>query len=186
MRSSPVRAARSRRSLRGAVVGLALVLALAGCTRSGSGAAVVDGASISVSDLNRALTELGPVYQGATPPALLRALILGPTFLDVAAKYGAGISDTQAVDSLKQAYAAQTLTPPQSFGPGAITVVRFLLANDALTPLPKASEAFAEAEVRAKLLHVEVSPRFGTLDVQTLEIVPLTHAWIVNGTPSAS
>ena len=186
MRSSPVRAARSRRALRGAVVGLALVLALAGCTRSGSGAAVVDGTSISVSDLNRALTELGPVYQGATPPALLKALIVGPTFLDVAAKYGAGISDTQAVDSLKQAYAAQKLTAPQSFGPGAITVVRFLLANDALTPLPTASEAFAEATARAKLLHVEVSPRFGKLDSSTLTIMPLAYAWIVSGTPAAS
>lgn len=186
MRSSPVRAARSRRAVRGAVVGLALVLALTGCTRSGSVAAVVDGTSISVSDLQRAVTELGPVYQGATLSTLLRALILGPTFLDVAAKYGAGVSDTQAVDSLKQAYAAQTLAPPPSFGPGAITVARFLLAVDALTPLPKASEAIAEAEARAQKLHVDVNPRFGKLDFKTGTIVPLAYSWIVNDTPTAS
>ena len=110
MRSSSARAARSRRAVRGAVVGLALVLALAGCTRSGGVAAVVDGTSISVSDVQRAVAELGPVYQGATLPILLKVLIVGPTFLDAAAKYGAGVSDTQAVDSLKQAYACLLYT----------------------------------------------------------------------------
>ena len=186
MRSSPVRAARSRRALRGVVISVTLVLALAGCTRSGGVAAVVDGTSISVSDVQRAVAELGPVYQGATLPILLKVLIVGPTFLDVASKYGAGVSETQAVDSLKQAYATQKLAAPQSFGPGAITVARFLLANDALTPLPTASEAVAEATARAKLLHVEVSPRFGKLDSSTLTIMPLAYAWIVSDTPSAS
>ena len=186
MRSSPVRAARSRRALRGAVVGLALVLALAGCTRSGGVAAVVDGTTISVSDLHRAVTELGPVYQGATLPTLLEALIVGPTFLDVATKYGAGVSETQAVDSLKQAYATQKLAAPQSFGPGAIAVARFLLVVDALNALPKASEAIAEAEARAQKLHVDVNPRFGKLDFKTGTIVPLAYSWIVNDTPTAS
>ena len=186
MRSSPARAARSRRALRGGVVGLALVLALAGCTRSGTVAAVVDGTSISVSDVQRAVAELGPVYQGATLPILLKVLIVGPTFLDVASKYGAGVSETQAVDSLKQAYATQKLAAPQSFGPGAITVERFLLAVDALNALPKASEAIAEAEARAQKLHVDVSPRFGKLDFKTGTIVPLAYSWIVNDTPTAS
>jgi len=147
---------------------------------------VVDGTSISVSDVQRAVAELGPVYQGATLPILLKVLIVGPTFLDVASKYGAGVSDTQAVDSLKQAYATQKLTTPQSFGPGTITVVRFLLAFDALSALPKASEAIAEAEARALLLHAEVNPRFGTLDVKTKDVIPLAYAWIVSDAPAAS
>jgi len=185
VRSSPVRAARSRRALRGAVVGLALVLALAGCTRSGGVAAVVDGTSISVSDLHRAVTELGPVYQGATLSAVLTALIVEPTFLDVAAKNGAGVSDPQAIDSLKQAYLSKQITPPTSFGPGAIAVARFELAVAALGATAPGTTALTEAEARVQKLHVEVNPRFGTLDFSTGTIRPLAYSWIVNDTPAA-
>lgn len=168
------------------MVGLALVLALAGCTRSGSVAAVVDGTAISVAELDRAVAELGPVYPGATLSAVLTALIVEPTFLDVAAKNGAGVSDPEAIDSLKQAYATKTLTPPASFGSGSVAVARFELAVTKLTSTAPGNAALTEAEARVQKLHVEVNPRFGTLDFSTGTIRPMTYSWIVNSSAAAS
>jgi hypothetical protein len=185
VRSSPVRASRSRRALRGGVAGLAIVLALAGCTRPGTVAAVVDGTTISVSDLHRAVTELGAVYTGATLPAVLTAMLVEPTFVDVASSAGAGVSVTQASDSLKQAYLAKQLTPPTSFGSGAIAVERFELAVAALGKTAAGTTALTDAEARVQKLHVEVNPRFGTLDFSTATIKPLAYAWIVSASPAA-
>jgi hypothetical protein len=186
VRSSPVRAAQSRRGLRGAVAGLAIVLALAGCTRSGTVAAVVDGTTISVSDLHRAVTELGPVYTGATPRAVLTAMLVERTFMDVASSAGAGVSAAQAIDSLNQAYGAKQLTPPTAFGSGAIAVERFELAVAALGKTAAGTTVLTEAQARVPKLHVEVNPRFGALDFSTGTIKPLAYAWIVSASPAAS
>lgn len=147
---------------------------------------MVDGTVISVAELDRAVTELGPVYPGATLPAVLTALIVEPTFLDVAAKNGAGVSDPQAIDSLKQAYAAKKLTPPTSFGSGSVAVARFELAVTGLGSTAAGNQALTEAEARVQKLKVEVNPRFGTLDFSTGTIRPLAYAWIVTGTAAAS
>jgi len=186
VRSSSVRRARGPRALLGALAGLALVLTLAGCGSTGGVAAVADDRTIPVSELHQAVTELGPVYQGATLPSVLTALIVEPTFIGVATKYGAGVSDTQAVDSLKKAYTAQKLTPPASFGPGAIAVARFSLAVTALNALPKASEALSEAEALVQKLHVDVNPRFGKLDFTTGTIKPSAYPWILTGSAAGS
>ena len=170
----------------GALAGFALVLALAGCGSTGGVAAVADGRAIPVSELQRAVSELGPAYQGAAMPAVLTALIVEPTFTEVATKHGAGVSDSQAIDSLKQAYVTQKLTLPRSFGPGSIAVVRFSLAVAALGALPKASEALSEAEALVQKLHVDVNPRFGKLDFTTGTIKPSAYPWIVTGSAAGS
>ena len=80
----------------GVLVALVTTAGLAGCAGQPGAAAVVDGTPIPTADVQAALTELSPYYQGATTTNLLAVLVQEPTVVELAEEKGVGVSDEDA------------------------------------------------------------------------------------------
>lgn len=174
-----------RRTRRGVRLVAAMVTAtavLAGCSGHPGAAAVVDGRTISTSELAAAFEELRPLYNGAGPQDVLGVLITEPFATELAAEVGTGVSDQQARDLLEQV-AAQALgeeaAAGREFGPGALAVARYSVAVSELQGVDDPQAAIAEYQSRVLAADIEVNPRFGEFGENIQVAPPVTPTWIV-------
>lgn len=174
-------AARRRRRTVTATAGVAVLVAtlLAGCTGQPGAAAVVEGRAISVADVQQATAELQPYFQSVDQSTVLMLLIGAPTIESVAKDAGLAVSDQQAIDLLDKAATSAGATTPPTFGAPAIEVIRFSLAQKAIEGASNAATLVKEVNDKLTALHAEVSPRYGTIDLTTGTVTPISYDWIV-------
>lgn len=165
------------------VLAVAGSLAACGGGRPGA-AAVVDGRSIPVSDVDAATRELGPVLQGVTSSAILGTLVQEPTVAAVAEDAGVGVSDEQARDALQQQAAAAGGDESQDFSPASVTVMRYVLEVQALQGAPDAEGTLTSLQEALGGLDLTVNPRFGTAD-ELGTIGTTTYPWLVSADGTA-
>jgi len=177
----PTRPAARRRRTVTATAGVAILVAtlLAGCTGRPGAAAVVDGRTISVADVQQATAELQPYFQSVDQGTILMLLIGAPTIESVAKDAGLAISDQQAVDLLDTAAKSAGVTTPPTFSAPAIEVIRFSLAQKAIEGATNASALVTEVNDKLTALHAQVNPRYGTLDLTKGTVTPIAYDWIV-------
>jgi hypothetical protein len=178
-----VRSSVVRRRAVGCAVLLLGAVATSACSSEGGAAAVVDGRTIPIADLQSATEELGPYLDGATPASILLVLVAEPTVEAVAAENGVAVSQQQAEAQL----AALTSDAPDTadFGPAAVTVAHFSLLQQQLNQLPDATAVQDDVLSRLQDLDIDVNPRYGELDFSRGGIAPVQHPWLVPE-PSAS
>jgi len=166
-----------------AVGGLA---ALAGCSGQQPGAAaIVDGRTISSSEVRDVLTELTPYFQGATTPNVLSVLIQEPVVVQVAADEGVGVSDEDAQALLDQSVEASGGKAGQHFSDASLDVARYSVAYQNLQT--KGDAALAEVQKRLEAQKVTVNPRFGHLDESDVQVSdPVPWPWLHTGSSDAT
>ncbi|WP_028050867.1 hypothetical protein [Cellulomonas sp. URHD0024] len=162
---------------------LATAAVLAGCAGQPGAAAVVDGTPIPTSDLQTALDEIKPYVPGATPSAVLGALVVEPTVSAMAAEAGVGGSDEDAKAYLDAVVKNVSPEAHPTFSPASIAIGRYFVAFTNLSNLSNQNVVSDDITKRIADLDVEVNPRFGTLgeDNKVAPAVPPT--WLVD--PSA-
>lgn len=168
----------------GTVAAVSAVLAaglLAGCSAVPGTAAVVDGRTISQSELVTATDQLANVLNGADASTVLLALVLAPDVLAAAAEQGAAISADTAVETM-DSIVEQTGGPETEWSDASVLVVRMILAGQTVQGLPGGPEALTAAEEEALSGDVTVNPRYGTLDPEQRRIVPRELPWITEVT----
>jgi hypothetical protein len=162
---------------------------LSACSAQPGAAAVVDGETIPVADVQAAAADLSPYLENVSQSTVLTVLVVSPTFERAAAEAGLGVSSEQAENLLDQvtqeaAQAGRAPTRTEEFSDAAVQVARFTLLQQGLQGLPDASEVMAGIAADMAELDVEVNPRYGELDLATGQITPSSYPWIV-GTPAA-
>ena len=167
-----------------AAVATVALVGVAGCSAQSGAAAVVEGEAISIADVHAATEQLGPYLQDASPSAVLLLLMAKPTFEEVAAENGVGVSDQEAqavLDGLAEGGdgAAPGGRTPE-FGEAAVDVARFTLLQRKLQELPDGPALLEEVSTRLAELDVDVNPRYGRVDFAGgTGITPLEHPWLV-------
>ncbi len=181
-------AARRRRRTVTATAGVAVLVAtlLAGCTGQPGAAAVVEGHAISVADVQQATAELQPYFQSVDQSTVLMLLIGAPTIESVAKDAGLAVSDQQAIDLLDKAAKSAGATTTPTFSAPAIEVIRFSLAQKAIEGASNAATLVKEVNDKLTALHAEVSPRYGTIDLTTGTVTPISYDWIVKPAAAAT
>ena len=150
---------------------------LSACTGQPGAAAVVDGRTISVADVQTATTELAQLFQGVTAQAVLDVLIREPTVSAFASAQGVGVSPDQAVADLKER-AANLHLVERVYSAPSLTIGRYLLAEKALGGLASSATVLPELEQRLAAQKVEINARFGVLgDGNT--ITDAAYPWLV-------
>lgn len=173
------RSARRGRSRTAVVAGLlAGALLLGGCAATPGTAAVVEGRTISRTMLDAAEQDLSAVIPGVTAQAILMGLVAAPYFIDAAAEHGVGVSTEQARALIESRTEGADLPETQTFGPGAVEVIRFTLAVQALRGLPDGETVLQEVDAEVRSLDIEINPRYGELDPASATIVATTLPWI--------
>ena len=149
------------------VLGAALALTACGPQQAGA-AAIVGDRVISDKDIQTAAQETNKGVQGLRQPITsqqtLRFLIIAPYLLDAAAKGGHGVSESEA---------KQVLSKLPNPSPATIEFVRAILASQLVTP-----EEGQVVESRLRKAHVTVNPRYGKLDLATLQFDTTPPNWI--------
>ena len=176
-----IRTAVRRIALGGAA--LTLAAGVTGCGSSEAGAAaVVDGQRISVADVQKATADI-QVFTGqpVSQRQVLYFLIIGPRVVDAASTAGVGVSDSDARTMLVQKVAE----PSES----AVTAIR---ANEAVNRLSQLAEDKSKPIMDAliaelKVAQIDVSPRYGTFDRETVTMANSEQNWLVpSATPAGS
>ena len=167
----------------------ALVLGLSGCSGQPGAAAVVDGETVSVADLQAATSDLTPYLQNVTQSSVLMVLVAAPTFDRAASAAGVGVSTQEAKDLLdkaaKSAADAGTQAPRTTpFSDAAVEVARFTLLQQNIQGLPNGAEVTAQITKELGALDAQVNPRYGEVDLAAGTITPSAYPWIV-ATPAA-
>lgn len=167
----------------GTVGSLVLVTGiLAGCAggaRPGT-AAVVDGRTIPASEVSDALSQLGPLFNGATPQLVLQVLIDEPTLTQLASDKGVGINDAEATQFLAQSFQGAGVAAPARYSTGAMAIARYQLAANNVQGLSDSASAVADLQKRLAALKVTVNPRYGTFDPTAAGVAaPTASPWIV-------
>ncbi|MFZ0158505.1 MAG: hypothetical protein WAL50_05695 [Kineosporiaceae bacterium] len=161
--------------------GMSLLAAVTGCGSSEAGAAaVVDGRRITVADVQKATSDIQAFTgQQVSQRQVLYFLIIGPRVVDAAASAGIGVSASDARTMLVQKVAE----PSEP----AVAAIR---ANESVNRLSQLGEDKSKpimdgllAGLRAA--DIDVSPRYGTFDKQTVTMGTLKENWLAP-TPSAS
>src|SRR6185503_15664229 len=98
----------------------------------------VDGTVISASDVEAALTELSPYYQGATTTNLLAVLVQEPTVVELAEEKGVGVSDEDAQALLDRVVDQKVAGTTATFTEPSMAVARYSIAYSNLEGLPDA------------------------------------------------
>lgn len=160
---------------------------LAGCAtaaRPGT-AAVVDGHDIPASEVSDAMSQLAPLFNGATPQLILQVLIDEPTLTQLAADKGVGVNDGEASQFLAQSFQSAGAKAPAHYSAGAMSIARYQLAATNVQGLSDSAAAVSELQKRLAALQVTVNPRYGTFDPTAAGVgAPTAAPWIV--TPGAS
>lgn len=142
---------------------LIAALALAGCSARPGTAAVVDGRSISESELSDAVEDLTALLgapAGTTP--VLERLIKEPVAVEVGSEIGISVTDDQVHDFLDGIAEQEGRQPPASYSSGATTVGRFIMITSAAPQDETGAQLLQEIETRSAELDVELNPRYGT------------------------
>ena len=171
----------------GVLVALATTAGLAGCTGQPGAAAVVDGTAIATSDVEAALTELEPWFQGVTTTNVLAVLVQEPTVVALAEEKGVGVSDEDAQALLDQVVQQKVADATATFTEPSLAVARYSIAYSNLQDLPEADAIGDEIDTRLRALDIEVNPRFGSLEDGNQIGAPVPAPWIVSpkaGTPT--
>lgn len=161
---------------RGIVLALAALgggLSLTGCGTTNV-AAIVDGSVITQDEVEAAADQLNEQFdppQPITPKQVLGALIIAPTVISSAEKYG----HPQAADA-----AATSLTKVSD--PAASTVA-IIQENTALQAAQQAEQQELVAAVTK--LKVTVNPQYGAFDPNTATVTDITPSWITSAEPAA-
>ena len=167
----------------GTVGSLVLVAGvLAGCAegaRPGT-AAVVDGRTIPATEVSDAMSQLGPLFNGATPQLILQVLIDEPTLTQLAADKGVGTNDGEATQFLAQSFQSAGIATPAHYTAGAMSIARYQVAANNVQGLADSATAVADLQKRLAVLKVTVNPRYGTFDPTAAGVAAPTAApWIV-------
>ncbi|RYV49330.1 hypothetical protein [Pengzhenrongella frigida] len=162
----------------------ALVVGLSGCSGQPGAAAVVDGETISVAELQDATTDLTPYLENVTQSNVLMVLVAAPVFDRAASAAGVGVSTQEAEALLDQAAQAaeEAGTAPArttGFSAAAIEVARFTLLQQNIQGLPDGAEVTAQVSEELASLDAEINPRYGEADLATGSITPATYPWLV-------
>ena len=191
-------AARPRRRWTGLALVVAASLTAAGCgTVSAGSAAVAGDRRVPVGQVQNATAQLADITgpQGAFPQEqVLEYLIIEPWVVDIAAKYGVGVSQDDALGAIRRqnpAYdPASNKTPHKTADPETITAARGYLALNAIRGVSgaldqaKAQQAVAELQAVAKAAHVEINPRYSGETPDWLVATPTASATTGAGTGS--
>lgn len=163
-----------------------LAAALTGCSSQQPGAAaIVDGRTISSSEVRDVLTELTPYFQGATTPNVLSVLIQEPVVVQVAADQGVGVSDEDAQALLDQSVESSGGKAGTHFSDASLDVARYSVAYQNLQT--KGDAALAEVQKRLEEQKVTVNPRFGHLDESDVQVSdPVPWPWLHAGSSAAT
>lgn len=168
------------------LVGVLALGALGACSGRPGAAAVVDGRTISTSELHTVLTELGPYFQDRSTNGVLQAMVQERPMIDLAAEKGVGASDEDAQKLLDQV-AQQAGTPgTPTFSPASVEVARASASLSNLQSLSDADAALAELTQRIAAQHVTVNPRFGSLGKGNAVEPALARPWFVSSRPADS
>lgn len=164
----------------GAVLGaVAVVAALTACSGGSPGAAAVaDGRTIPVSDVDQAMSELGGYLQGATPAAIVGVLVQQPVVSRIAAEEDVAVSDQQAREQLDALAQQSGDDDPADFGPASLDVMRYVLELNALQQLPDAADLEPRLMDDLQAVDVTVNPRFGQLQ-KNGTIGATVYPWLV-------
>ena len=170
----PASASRLRRLLIGPVLVVAATVTAAGCgTVSYGSAAVADDRRISVGELQNATAQIqdiaGPTGQ-ISQVQVLDWLVVEPWAVDIAAKYGVGVSTDDAVQLIHQANStydpASQLTPHRTAAPETIRAVRAMLAllhiQGQGVPMTQeaALRAVTDLQEKVRSAEIDVNPRY--------------------------
>lgn len=154
---------------------------LTGCGLSTPGAAaVVDGESIGVAQLQQAYADLLTLpLQGELSQAQVLALMIGSdAVLDEASDRGLAVSES---DVVSQVQAVLETDEEEPVGPEAVRVLQTVLALSRIgSELPPEQASEAQMEITDELLvaEVEVNPRYGTFDAQGIAVQPIDNPWL--------
>jgi len=163
----------------GVLVALATTVTLAGCAGQPGAAAVVDGTAIPTSDVQAALTELAPYFQGVTTTNVLAVLVQAPTVVELAEEKGVGVSDEDAQALLDSVVQQKVKGATADFTAPSLAVAKYSIAYTNLQGLPDASDVGKEIDTRLRKLDVDVNPRFGSLTDGNQVADPTTAPWMV-------
>lgn len=161
-----------------------LVMPLSACSGQPGAAAVVDGESISVAELQIATSDLQPYLEAVSQSSVLMVLVATPVFDRAASAAGVGVSTQEAEDLLDQAAAAaqDSGTAPartDPFSDAAVEVARFTLLQQNIQGLPNGQEVTAQITDELASLDAEINPRYGEADFATGSITPTAYPWLV-------
>ncbi|KQR12216.1 hypothetical protein [Cellulomonas sp. Leaf334] len=163
----------------GVLVALTTTVGLAGCAGQPGAAAVVDGTAIPTSDVEAALTELLPWFQGVTTTNVLSVLIQEPTVVDLAEEKGVGVSDEEAQALLDQVVKQKSPDATATFTEPSLAVARYSIAYSNLEDVPNPSAVGEEIDSRLRALDIEVNPRFASLEDGFQVGPPARPSWLV-------
>lgn len=156
-----------------AVAAVALV-ATAGCSVHPGAAAVVDGRTITQEYTQNASDDLG-LDAGRT----LSLLIAAPYYVEMAENNGVGVSADDARTAVHDGLLGEGADPNVQLGDGAIEIVRLVLADQAVSPLPDGAQIRADTDARISGLDMDINPRYGEMDPASGLIGQVPRPWIV-------
>jgi len=170
----------------GVLVALATTATLTGCAGEPGAAAVVDGTAIPTSDVEAALVELAPYFQGVTTTNVLAVLVQEPTVVALADEKGVGVSDEDAQKLLDSVVEQKVKGATADFTDPSLAVAKYSIAYTNLQGLPDATDVGKEIDTRLRALDVEVNPRFGSLTDANQVTDPTPAPWMVKDTAPAA
>ncbi len=161
-----------------AMAGIAVVTALAGCSGAPGTVAEIDGRTITETELDRVVDELGPFLNDASVTAVLTALLQSEAGIELGELNDLEVDAARAVTFL-DSIAQNAGVEPSDWSEGSLTIARMQLLGQDLAQLPDPEAATAQYEEILADLDVTVNPRYGEYDPSTGEVRALAPAWIV-------
>lgn len=152
---------------------------LMGCSGQPGAAAVVDGTAIPTSDVEAALAELLPWFQGVTTTNVLSVLVQEPTVVELAEENGVGVSDEDAQALLDEVVKQKSPDATATFTEPSLAVARYSIAYSNLEDLPDPAAIGEEIDTRLRALDIEVNPRFASLEDDFQIGAPVAPPWLV-------
>lgn len=168
---------RKAAALAAALTGAAV---LAGCSATPGVAARTDDRSISQERLEQTQRDLSTIVAEPEAGPVLLMLVVAPIYIEAAAENGVGVSEDEARTVIEENAIQAGLDPVPEFGEGAVEVVRFTMAAQAVQGLDDADEVFADIQEQVGALDLDINPRYGTLDTTQMSIAPEPLPWIVS------
>ena len=170
----------ARPALVAVTITVSLAASLSACAGRPGTAAVVEGTTISQSELETAQQEIVALIPGVSASAILGNLIGTPIFVQVAQDNGVGVSIDDAKALLAAKAAEVGLPTDHDYGTGAIDIARVSIAVDNLSQLADGEAILAEAQAAIGGQEITVNPRYGTFDPASAQLLTVSDPdWIV-------
>lgn len=171
------------RSLVGGLAAVLVASSLASCAAQPGTAATVDGRRITQAELEETVADLRLILGDIATSSVLQALIQAPVAIEAASENGVGVSDDDGRSLLATVSENAGVTAPEEWSDGALQIAKSDLSLEALSGLPDAQEVTAELNAAVAAQDIELNPRYGTVDVETGTVAPITWDWLA---PDAS